>query len=142
MDRLVEARRSRCWRRTANSLLQVCVGSTVVELDGPDAAKEVVVASILRITRRSRESGLQDKLVGLVVEVVVEIVAEKTVDEGCLSLVIVTKRSSPLSSQEQPNVLVRMIALTGLYVALTDVRLQARPRVHTFSRRRTTPSQQ
>lgn len=50
--------------------------SAVVELHGTNAAQVVVITRMLRVAGRCRERGLQYKFVGLVVEIVVEVVAE------------------------------------------------------------------
>ena len=65
------------------------MGSTVVELHGADAAEEVVVASVLGIAGGCREGRLQNKLVGLVVQTVLYVAPQETVDEGSLCLVVV-----------------------------------------------------
>ena len=56
----------------------------VGQLDGLDPAQVVVVSSPLAVARLLREGGLEDQLVRLVVEVVVEIVPQQTVDEDGL----------------------------------------------------------
>ena len=58
----------------------------VGQLDGLDPAQVVVVSSPLAVARLLREGGLEDQLVRLVVEVVVEIVPQQTVDQNSLEL--------------------------------------------------------
>jgi hypothetical protein len=103
VDCLVEAGCSRRWRSTTNGLLQVRVCCGIVELYSSDAAEEIMVAGMLRVTGRCREGGLENELVGLVVKVVVEVVTEQTVDERGLRLVVVAKGRSSLRCQEQPG---------------------------------------
>lgn len=49
---------------------------------------------------RSREGSLGDEVVGLVVKVVLEVVAEKEGEEGRLEVVVVTKGGSSLSCKK------------------------------------------
>lgn len=90
----------RCWC-AADRLLQIGVRRSVVELHSLDAAKIVVIAGILRVGSRSREIRFRDELVGLVVKAVMEVIAEKAIDEGSLGLIVMTKRSSSLGSKEE-----------------------------------------
>jgi hypothetical protein len=77
------------------------VRRSVVELNGFDTAKIVVIAGVLRVGSRSREIRLRDEFVGLVVKTVVEVAAEKTIDKGGLGLIIMAKGSGPLSREEK-----------------------------------------
>jgi hypothetical protein len=97
---LVETRRKFGRWCSADRLLQVGVCRTVVELHGLDAAKIVVVAGKLRVRGGSREIRFRDEFVGLVVKAVMEVTAEKTINEGCLGLIIVAERSSALGREE------------------------------------------
>lgn len=85
----------------ADRLLQVGVRRSVVELHGLDTAKIVVIAGVLRVGSRSREIRFRDELVGLVVKAVMEVIAEKTIDEGSLGLIVMAKRSSSLGCKEE-----------------------------------------
>ena len=76
---------------------------TVIQLDSLDPAKVVVVTRVLCVRSGDWEGGLRNKLVGLVVEVIMTVVAEKTGDQRGLSFIIVTQRCRSLSSQKQPN---------------------------------------
>jgi len=75
----------------------------VIELDGFDTAKIIVVASKLRVARRGRERSLRHQFVSLVVQTVVKVVAKQSVDERCLRLVVVTERSGSLGSKEKSD---------------------------------------
>jgi hypothetical protein len=68
-----------CWC-TAYRLLQVGVRRGVVELHGLDSTEKVVVTSVLRVWSGAGEIRFGDQLVGLVVEAVMEVTAEKAVD--------------------------------------------------------------
>lgn len=68
-----------CWC-AADRLLQVCVRRGIVELHCLDPAEEVVVTRVLRVGSGGGEIGFGDQLVGLVVEAVMEVAAEKAVD--------------------------------------------------------------
>ena len=70
-------------------LLQVGVGSSVIELNGADSTKEVVVAGMLRVSRRRRECSLQNKLVGLVIEVIMEVVTEQQIKKCFLHFIVI-----------------------------------------------------
>lgn len=142
MHCLVEARSSSRGWCAADGLLQVGVGSTVVQLYGPDTTKEVVVASMLRVAGGYGESRLQNELVGLVVQVIVEVIAEETVDERRLCLIVMTERGRPLGSQKQPGALVRSKNIKFNHNALTDAPPRDRRLIRTLSRPRTTPSLQ
>jgi hypothetical protein len=96
--------KSRCKfgrRCAADSLLQVGVRGGIVKLHSLDAAKVVMIAGILRVGSGRGEIRLGDKLVGLVVKAVMKVTTEKTIDEGSLGFIIVTKRSGPLSCKEE-----------------------------------------
>ena len=101
MDRLVEPRRSLSWRCPTNGLLKVCVRGGVIQLDSLDPTKVIVVSCVLRVAGGGRERGLRDKLVRLVIQAIVKVTAQYTVDERGLCLVIVTERCSALRRQEQ-----------------------------------------
>jgi hypothetical protein len=98
---LVEARCKFRRRRAADGLLQVGVRRGIVELHSLDATKVVVIAGVLRVGGGSGEIRLRDELVGLVVKTVMQVTTEKTVDEGSLGFIIVTKRSSSLGCKEE-----------------------------------------
>lgn len=91
MHGLVETRSDLGRRCASDRLLQICVRNTVIQLHRLYPTKEVVVASELRISGRQRESGFRDKLVGLVVEAVVQITTQKTVYERGLGIVVVAE---------------------------------------------------
>jgi hypothetical protein len=97
---LVESRGESRGGGAADGLLEVGVGGAVVELHDLDAAEVVVVARKLGVAGRRGEGGLRDELVGLVIEAVLEVAAEKTVDEGGLRLVVVSQGSSALGGEE------------------------------------------
>ena len=101
MDSLVESGRKFGCRCSADRLLQVGVRRSIVELHSLDAAKVVVIASILRVGSGSREIRFRDEFVGLVIKTVMKVTAEKTVDERSLGLVIVAKGSGPLGCKEE-----------------------------------------
>ena len=86
---LVETRSGLRRRSPTNGLLQVCVRRRVVKLNCLDTAEVVVVPRELRVTRGGRECGFGDKLVGLVVQTVLYVAPQETVDEGSLCLVVV-----------------------------------------------------
>lgn len=86
---LVETRGSLRRRSPTNGLLQVCVRRRVVELNCLDTAEVVVVPRELRVTRGGRESGFGDELVGLVIQTVLDVAPQKTVDKRSLCLVVV-----------------------------------------------------
>lgn len=100
VNRLIESRGSLRGRGTPNGLPQVGMRLGVIELDGFDPAKIIVITGKLGVARRCWERSLRHQLVGLVVQTVVKVVAEQSVDKRCLRLVIVTERGCPLSSEE------------------------------------------
>lgn len=62
----------------------------VIELDGLYPSQIVVVSGKLGITDGGWEVGFRNEFVGLVVQVVVEVVPKKQVDEDGLALVIMS----------------------------------------------------
>ena len=68
-----------CWC-AANRLLQVSVRRGIVELHGLDPTEKVVVTRVLRVGSGGGEIRFGDQLVGLVVQAVMEVAAEKAVD--------------------------------------------------------------
>ena len=89
-----------CWC-AANRLLQVGVCRRIVELHCLDPAEEVVVTRVLRVGSGGGEIRFGDQFVGLVVQTVMEVTAEKAVDQRGLRLIVVAKGSSSLCSKEQ-----------------------------------------
>jgi len=75
--------------------------SGIIQLNGLDTTEVIMVPRILWVCCRCGKVRLGNKLVRLVVEVVVQVAAQKAVDEGCLSFVVVTKGGSPLSGKEK-----------------------------------------
>lgn len=49
-----------------------------------------MVPCVLRVTGRGGEGGLGDEFVGLVVEVIVNVTAQETVEEGRVGFVVVS----------------------------------------------------
>ena len=66
------------------------MGLGVGQLDGLDPAQVVVVPRPLAVAGLLREGGLEDQFVRLVVQVVVQIVPQQTVDQDGLGLQHIT----------------------------------------------------
>ena len=81
MNCLVESRGGLRSRSTPDCLPQVCMGLSVIELDGLDTAKVVVITSELRVTRRRRERSFRHQFVRLVIQTVVKVVTKQSVDK-------------------------------------------------------------
>jgi hypothetical protein len=88
-------------RRAPDRLLEVVVGLGVVELDGADPAEVVEVAGELGVAGRLGEGRLGDELVGLVEQVVVEVVAQQQVDERRLEVLVVPERRRPVGGEQK-----------------------------------------
>ena len=73
----------------------------IVELHCLDPAEEVVVTRVLRVGSGGGEIRFGDQFVGLVVQTVMEVTAEKAVDQRGLRLIVVAKGSGSLCSKEQ-----------------------------------------
>lgn len=101
MDSLVKSRCELGWRCPSDSLLQICMCSTVVELHRAYTAQEVVVPGELGISSGRREGGFGHKFVSLVIEVVMEVVAENAIDQRRLTIIIVSQSRCPLGRQEE-----------------------------------------
>ena len=77
--------------------------SGIIQLNGFDTTEVIMVPRILRVCCRCRKVRLGNKLVCLVVEVVVQVAAQKAVDERSLSFVVVAEGGSPLSGEEKAD---------------------------------------
>lgn len=98
---LDEARSDVCTGCSSNGLLQVVVRLRVVELDGPDSSEVVEVSRELGVAGRLGEGRLGHELVGLVEQVVVEVVSEQEVDEGGLEVLVVAEGGRSVGSEQQ-----------------------------------------
>merc|ERR1719234_1238976 len=98
-DMLFEAR-GRILGSLPCRLEKVLVSLSVIQLEGLDPSKVVVVPCPLIVAGLLREGRLENQLVRLVVQVVVEVVPQKTVDENGLTLKIVSQGCSPQTSVE------------------------------------------
>lgn len=85
---LVETRRCRVLRRLPDRLLQKPMGGRVVQLDRTDTAEVVHVTSNLVVVRRFGECAFRDQFVGLVVKIIVQIVAQQKIHDGCLAILV------------------------------------------------------
>ena len=72
----------------------------VIQLDGLDAAQVIMISGESGVSCQWGECRFCHEFVCLVVEAIVDVVAQEAVNEGCLCVVIVAKRCSTLSSQE------------------------------------------
>lgn len=88
-------------RRLAHGLEQVPLSRRVLELDSLDAAQVVQVAGPLVVGRRRRKLALAHQLVRLVVQGVVEVVAEQAVQDDRLALVVALERARPEAAVEK-----------------------------------------
>lgn len=78
----------------------MCLG--IVELHDLDTAEIIMITSILRIAGVGWESSLGYELVRLIEEAVVDVVAEKAVDQGSLRFVVMSERSGTLRGEQEP----------------------------------------
>ena len=84
------------WRSPTDSLLQIRMRRSIVELYGFDPTKVIVVSGMLRVARRGGKCGLGHKLVGLVVKAVLEVTPQYTINERRLRLIVVAECCSSL----------------------------------------------
>ena len=71
------------------------MGLRISQLNGLDPSQVVVVPRPLAVAGLLGEGGLQDQLVRLVVQVVVEVVPQQTVDQHGLALEVIPQSGSP-----------------------------------------------
>jgi hypothetical protein len=88
-----------CRRRSSHGVEQTFMRRRIVELDRSDATEVEEVSRALRVAGALGPCDLADELVGLVVEVGIEVVSEKAVDEGCLEVFVVTQEGSGLRGE-------------------------------------------
>lgn len=91
MDSLVEARGGLWGWCSSDCLLQIDMCLAIIQLDSLYPPEEVVIAGMLGVSSRYREGGFGDEFVGLIVQAVVEVTSEESVNQRCLSLVIMPK---------------------------------------------------
>lgn len=72
----------------------------VVQLDGPDSTDVIQPASQLRVARSVWKLRLGNELVGLVIQVVGKVVAQKKVENRGLQVVVVSQCGNALDCQK------------------------------------------
>lgn len=100
MYRLFEANSSML-RGLSNGLQKVLVGCRVFQLNSLDTAEIVEVAGPLVVARQLGENRLGHQLVCLVVQMIMEIIAQQAVDQHGLTLSIVAKCGSTQTGMQK-----------------------------------------
>ena len=97
MHGLIESRSGLGRWSAAYGLLEVRVCSGVIELNSLDPTEIVVVPRVLGVAGGGGEGSFGDEFVGLIVQAVLKVTSQDTVDEGCFGLVVVPECRGTLS---------------------------------------------
>lgn len=88
--------------RPSYGIEQTFMRRRIVELNRSHATEVEQVSRALRVAGALWPGDLADEFVGLVVQVGVEVVAQKTIDKGCLEVFVVAQEGGGLRGEQEP----------------------------------------